>query len=92
MRKTHTTTVIHADGSTVQIPPLLACPFCGYVPYAGPASAMSYEVRCLGCGARTREFTLPDVSARPMAKLEQSLIDEAAEAWNQRSQPCKMKI
>ncbi len=90
MEKTHTI-VIHDDGSTVKIPRLLACPFCGYAAYAGPASAMAYEVR-LDCGARTRPFTLPDKSDLPLVDLEQSLIEEATEAWNRRSKPFKVKF
>ena len=79
-------TVKHADGSTVKIPPTLPCPFCGSIlSHAGPASANSYEVRCLDCGARTRRFLLSDRVLRPMAVEEQMLIERAAAAWNRRS-------
>ena len=77
--------VKHADGSEVQIPVTLPCPFCGSpLSHVGPESALTYEVRCLDCGARTKAFSLPDESEKALDRLEQELIQQAVKAWNRR--------
>ena len=60
------------------------CPFCGSDDlYVGWAHALGFGVSCVGCGARTRSFDLPEYSSKKNIPLR--LVAKAAKAWNRRA-------
>lgn len=55
----------------MKIPDLKVCPFCGGTAYLNPSEdGVSYDVRCIKCGASTDEYRA---------------LRDATDAWNRRS-------
>ncbi len=62
---------------------LLPCPCCGSSDiYLGVAHAFGYNVRCNGCGMRTRCFDLPEYCTK--RNLDLRIMWKAMCAWNRR--------
>lgn len=67
---------------------LKRCPFCGGEASPGNASALSFAVCCLQCGASTGEVELPDdwpPGCSTLEEINQWCLDKAIEAWQRRT-------